>query len=448
MTKTSGFESISTKRRWIAQLAKEAPEMVFTTLCHHMDLEWMYEAYRRTRKDGAVGVDGQSAQAYAENLEFNLRSLLECAKSGSYQAPPVRRVHIAKGEGSQTRPIGIPTFEDKVLQRAVVMLLEPIYEQDFLDCSYGFRPGRSAHQAILSLRRRIMSMRGGWVLEVDIRKFFDTLDHRRLREILRQRVRDGVVERLIGKWLKAGVLESGSLSYSKAGTPQGGVASPLLASVYLHEVLDSWFESMIIPRLKGRACLVRYADDAVMVFTDESDVRRVFAVLPKRFGKYGLSLHPDKTRFVRFHRPWLTATKADLRRCGPGTFDFLGFTHLWVRTLKGRWGVSSKTAKDRFRRALRSVKRWCREHRHLKAREQWAMLTRKLQGHYAYYGITGNTRRIQQFRYEVERVWRKWLSRRSNRAHIPWDRFDLLREHYPLPAARITFHFSRCVANA
>src|SRR6202030_3743146 len=239
--------------RRIAELAHSAPELAVTTLAHHLDLAWMREAYRRTRKDGATGVDGQSAQQYAERLEENLRSLLERAKAGTYRAPPVRRVHIPKGSGAETRPIGIPTFEDKVLQRAVAMVLEAVYEQDFLDCSYGFRPGRSAHQALDALWKEAMDMGGGWVLEVDIRKYFDSLDHGHLREILRRRVHDGVLLRLIGKWLNAGVLEDGSVSYPDAGTPQGGVISPLLANIFLHEVLDVWFDREVKPRLRGKA---------------------------------------------------------------------------------------------------------------------------------------------------------------------------------------------------
>src|ERR1700751_1099701 len=233
----------STKRQRIAQLARQSPEMGFTSLAYFIDIDWLREAYRRTRKDGAVGVDGQSGEDYAVDLEGNLRSLLDRAKSGTYQAPPVRRVHIPQaGAATETRPLGIPTFEDKVLQRAVVMVLEAVYEQDFKDCSYGFRPGRSAHQALDALWQKAMKTGCGWVLEVDIRKFFDTLDHAHLRELLRRRVRDGVLLRLIDKWLQAGVLEGGAVTYPEAGTPQGGVASPLLANVYLHYVLDEWFE--------------------------------------------------------------------------------------------------------------------------------------------------------------------------------------------------------------
>ena len=256
-------ETISTKQQTIAAQARQAPEMSFTSLNHYIDLDWLREAYRRTRKDGAVGVDNQTAEAYAEHLEENLQDLLNRAKSGLYRAPAVRRAHIPKGDGSSTRPIGIPTFEDKVLQRAVVMVLEPIYEQDFVDCSYGFRTGRSAHQALQTWQTQLVRHGGGWVVELDVQRFFDTLDRAHLRTFLRRRVRDGVLLRLIGKWLNAGVLEEGNLSYPDAGTPQGGVISPLLANIFLHEVLDAWFERDIKPRLKGWAVLIRYADDGV-----------------------------------------------------------------------------------------------------------------------------------------------------------------------------------------
>jgi RNA-directed DNA polymerase len=436
MPGTPSPETISTRRQRIAELARQSPQAAFTTLAHHIDIDWLFEAYLRTRKDGAVGVDGQTAADYAVDLEGNLRSLLDRAKSGHYQAPPVRRVHIPKGTGPETRPIGIPTFEDKVLQRAVVMVLEAVYEQDFLDCSYGFRPGRSAHQALDALWHRLREVRGGWVLEIDIRKFFDALDHRHLQAILRRRVRDGVLLRLLGKWLNAGVLEDGCVTHPESGSPQGGVLSPVLANAYLHEVLDTWFEQTVKPRLKGRASLIRYADDAVLVFEREGDARRVLDVLPRRFGKYGLTLHPEKTRLVPFQGlpPGAPSGSRDER---PGTFDFLGFTHHWGRTLKGNWAVKRKTAEGRFRRSLKSVAQWCREHRHLPIREQWAALTRKLRGHFAYYGILGNIASLSRFRYHVTRAWHKWLSRRSGKARIPWERFSELERRYPLPPARL-----------
>jgi RNA-directed DNA polymerase len=335
MEETPSSPTVSTKLERIATMAKTMRGVALTTLAHHIDVDWLREAYRRTRKDGARGVDGRSATEYEQRLEENLQSLLERVKSGTYRAPPVRRVHIPKGDGLQTRPVGIPTFEDKVLQRAVAMVLEAVYEQEFHDFSYGFRPRRSAHDACEALQSATVKMAGGWVLEVDIKKFFDTLDHEHLRTIVGQRVRDGAILRLIGKWLNAGVMEGAQLSYPEAGTPQGGVISPILANIYLHEVLDEWFVREVQPRLKGRSVLVRYADDFVFVFARKEDAERVLAVLPKRFGKYGLTLHPDKTRLVPFRRP----DRDDGNDGGHGTFDLLGFTHHWGLSRNGKWVV-------------------------------------------------------------------------------------------------------------
>jgi RNA-directed DNA polymerase len=423
--------NVCTKQQRIAELARIHPEVAFTSLAHHMDLDWLKQAYGRTRKDGAVGVDGVSGKAYGEDLEANLQSLLNRAKHGdTYKAPPVRRVYIPKADGSQ-RPLGIPTFEDKVLQRAVVMLMEPLYEQDFLDCSYGFRPGRSAHMALEAIWQGLMDMDGGWVLDVDIRKYFDTLDHEKLREILDLRMKDGVLRRLIGKWLKAGVLEKGCVTHPETGSPQGGVISPMLANIYLHEVLDVWFEREVKPRLRGRAFLVRYADDFVMGFAREEDARRVLEVLPKRFERYGLKIHPDKTRLVEFRKP----REPRDPNGGPGHFDFLGFTHYWGMSKNGRWVVKRKTAKSRMSRALATIGEWMRKNRHLPVREQWRTINQKLVGHYRYYGITGNSKALGNFRYEVGRRWRCWLNRRSQRARMIWERMNELLARFPLAPA-------------
>jgi len=438
MGETSSSSTVSTKIERIAKLAREMPDRPLTTLAHHIDVDWLREAYRRTRKDGARGIDGQSAEQYAERLDENLQALLDRVKSGTYRAPPVRRVHIPKGDGSQTRPIGIPTFEDKVLQRAVAMVLEAIYEESFHDFSYGFRPRRSAHQACEALQNASVRMAGGWVLEVDIRKFFDTLDHGRLREILSRRVRDGVLLRLIGKWLNAGVMEGLVLSHPEAGTPQGGVISPLLANIYLHEVLDEWFVRDVQPRLSGPSVLVRYADDLVFVFARKDDAERVFNVLPKRFGKYGLTLHPDKTRLVPFHRP---DRDDDGDGGGPGTFDLLGFTHHWGLSRNGKWVVKKRTAKDRFSRTLRRIAEWCRTHRHDDVETQQRALARKLNGHYAYFGVTSNYAALARLQHEVEAIWRKWLSRRSQKSLVSWETMHRLLERYPLPPPRIVHRY-------
>ena len=423
--------------------------MAFTSLAYLMDIDWLKEAYRRTRKDGAVGVDGMTAEEYEQDLEGNLQCLLDRAKAGTYRAPPVRRVHIPKGGSTtETRPIGIPTLEDKLLQRAVVMLLEPIYEQNFLDCSYGFRPGRSAHQALETFRSQLMDCRGGQVLEVDIQKFFDNLDHGHLREFLQLRVRDGVLLRLIGKWLKAGVMEDGSVSYPDAGSPQGGVVSPLLSNVFLHYVLDLWFEQQVKPCLKHRAFLIRFADDFVIGFHDDRDAQRVMEAIPKRFGKYGLTVHPTKTKLVPFRRPSLKKDKRNgPPRDRPGTFDLLGFTHYWARSQKGYWIVKQKTATNRFSRAVRSTDSWCRANRHLPIQEQQQKLNDKLRSHYAYYGVTGNSGALSCFLREVERRWRKWLRRRNRLRSLKWSVFQRLLQRYPLVRVRTYRSVYRHAAN-
>ncbi|MHB8899030.1 MAG: group II intron reverse transcriptase/maturase [Thermoguttaceae bacterium] len=433
--------NVSTKQQRIAELAKRSPQMGFTSLAYLMDIDWLREAFHRTRKDGATGVDRQTWAQYAKDLETNLQSLLDRVKAGTYRAPPVRRVYIAKaGSTTERRPIGIPTLEDKVLQRAVVMLLDPIYEQDFSQGSYGFRRKRSAHQALEALWQQTMNVGGGWILEVDIRKFFDTLDHAHLRSFLRLRVLDGVLIRLIGKWLKAGILEDGNISYPDTGSPQGGVISPILANIFLHYVLDEWFAQEVQPRLHGRAYLARYADDFVILFTHEGDAHRVMEVLPKRFGKFGLTLHPDKTRLVPFHCPARKA-RSRIGERDPGTFDLLGFTHYWGRGRRGHWMVMRKTSSKRLTRAVRSVAQWCRKNRHRPVSDQHAKLCQKVRGHYAYYGITHNSRSLQGFREAVTRAWRKWLSRRNSRREMTWERFARLLTRYPLPRPRIVHSY-------
>ena len=441
---------VSTKQQRIAELARQSPEMGFTSLAHLIDLDWLVEAYARTRKDGAVGVDGQNGEDYAANLVGNLQGLLERAKSGTYRAPPVRRVHIPKaGSATETRPLGIPTFEDKVLQRAVVMVLEAIYEQDFKAGSYGFRPGRSAHQALESLWSRTMGMGGGWIADIDLRKFFDTIDHGHLRDFLKRRVRDGVLLRLIGKWLNAGVIENGCVTHPETGSPQGGVVSPMLSNVVLHYVLDDWFEREVQPRLKGKSFLIRYADDLVMGFSREEDARRVMEVLPKRLEKYGLTLHPEKTRLVPFERPDPSPSqRGSDRRTPPGTFDLLGFTHFWARSRKGNWVVKQKTCHSRFSRGLHSLSDWCRTSRHLPLADQHRILGQKLRGHFAYYGITGNSAALSRFHHEATRIWRRWLSRRRRAGQIAWDRFKRLLERFPLPPPRAIHSVCRRAARS
>jgi group II intron reverse transcriptase/maturase len=411
---------------------------VLTSLHHLIDREWMLEAYRLTRKDGAPGIDGMTATDYEANLDANLGDLLARIKSGRYIAPPVRRHYIPKADGTE-RPLGIPTLEDKVAQRAILLLLEPIYETDFLPCSFGFRPGRSAHDALHALRNGFMEHGLRWVVDVDISKYFDTIDHAHLRRFLDQRVTDGVVRRMIDKWLKAGVLEKGVLRRTAVGTPQGGVISPLLANIYLHHVLDEWFEGVVRPRLRGRCLLVRYADDAVIAFEDHSSGKRLLDVLGRRLGRYGLQLHPTKTRFVdfRFKRPHgrHPATVGT-------TFNFLGFTHVWGRSRRGKDVVRQITAKDRYARALASVTEWCRRNLHRPFREQHARLSQMIRGHCAYYGITGNGDRVRWYHHQLVRIWKKWLRRRGRHSNLPWTRFRTMLARHPLPSATIVHQYA------
>ena len=435
MSKTSRLDCISTKQERIAELARQSPEMPFTNLAHHIDVDFLCEAFRRTRKDGAAGVDGQTWADYEQGLDENLPSLLNRFKSGTYQAPPVRRTNIPKGSGTETRPIGIPTLEDKVLQRAVTMILESIYEQDFHDSSFGFRRGRSAHGALKSFRDQAMAFDGGWVIDLDIKGFFDALVHKHLRDFLDIRVRDGVIRRVIGKWLNAGVMESGQVTYPDSGTPQGGVVSPLLANIYLHYALDNWFLTEVQPRLRGRSFMVRYADDVLIVVQQESDAQRMMEVLPKRLGRFGLTMHPVKSRLVPFEKPpFVQRDQGDeVGPQTPGTFNFLGFTHYWGRTRKGGWAIKVKTARDRFQRTLAALNAWCRDHRHWPVAVQHAKLSLKLKGHCAYFGLTGNSQCLSAVGHRAESIWRKWLNRRSQRNSMPWWRFVLLLKRYPLP---------------
>jgi RNA-directed DNA polymerase len=414
--------------------------MALSSLHHVIDLEWMKEAYRLTRKDAAPGVDGITAADYATNLESNLLDLLSRIKSGRYEAQPVRRVYIPKADGSR-RPLGIPTFEGKVAQRAITMMLEDIYEQDFLPCSYGFRPGRSAHQALWMIRNAFMGRMGlRWVIEFDIRRYYDSIPHHHLRAFLDRRVTDGVIRRMIDKWLKAGVLEDGTLYHPTEGTPQGGVVSCVLANIFLHHVLDEWFENDVRPRLKGNGILVRYADDGILAFESLDDAKRVLTVLGKRLGRYGLLLHPGKTQLIdfRFRRPGgerhpdTSATK----------FDFLGFTHLWGKTRRQMMVVRQVTAKSRYARVLAAVTKWCRTNRHRPLRDQHAHLSSMMRGHYGYYGMSGNSRRLRWYARQVTRIWKKWLSRRGRHSSLRWSRLnDILRRH-PLPPAKIIHRYA------
>lgn len=423
--------SMSPELQKVVARAREHPEEKILSLAHRINVPALTRAYHRLRDEAAVGVDGVTKAEYGRSLEPTLHDLHARLKSQRWRHQPIRRVHIPKGEG-KTRPIGISTTEDKIVQDSVREVLEAVYEQDFLDCSFGFRPGRSAHDALRAFDRAAHQGRAQWIIEADIVSFFDSLDRSKLMEMLRTRVADESLLRLVGKCLHAGVLDGDQYTEPEQGTAQGSVISPLLGNVYLHYALDLWFEREIKPRLRTRAFLIRYADDFVIAFESGIDAERVMAVLPKRMGRFGLTLHPDKTRLIPFIRP----QKGDCR-C-PVTLDFLGFTLYWRKSRGGAWMMACKTQRERLARALRSITVYCRRYRHDPVTAQHAALVRRLRGHFNYFGVNGNIRSLQRLVHVTRRIWRKWLSRRSQRSRVSWARFIVLEARFPLPVPRIS----------
>lgn len=418
----------------LAEMAKENPNVAFDSIAHLIDLDLLRWAHGQLRKDAAAGTDGMTWAAYEQNLEDNLLALHERLRTKQYRAQPVRRAYVPKETGER-RPIGIPAHEDKIVQRAAVAVLEAVYEQDFLDSSYGFRRRRSAHDALAASWKAIMDGKVNVVLDADLEAFFDSLDRRKLMGLVRHRIRDGSVLRLIAKWLHAGVLEQGRWHLPERGSPQGSVISPLLANVYLHYVLDVWIEREVKRRCRGCIYLYRYCDDFILGFELEDDAERVMRVLPQRLAKWGLRLNPQKTRMIRFgQRAW-----EGWRRGGPkpATYDFLGFTHSCATSRQGKFVVRRKTARKRFSRSLRRVWDWCKHNRHRPVPEQCLYLGRALRGHYRYYGLPGNSDGIARFYYWVRIAWHRWLSRRSQRGYIPWTDFDELLRRHPLPLPRM-----------
>jgi len=418
----------------IAELAREDPKRQFFSIAHLITVEKLYAAFRNLRKDASAGIDGVTYEQYGTNAEENIRQLHQRLKEGKYQVQPLRRVYIPKEDGKQ-RPISILALEDKLVQKVVVDLLNAIYEQDFLGCSYGFRPGRGQHQALDEVRRIICTRPRGWILEIDIRSYFDKIVREILVEMMEKRVSDGSVLRLIQKWIKVGVIEEGRLLVSETGPGQGQPISPLLANTYLHYILDEWFGEVVKPRLKGEAYEIRFADDAILCFERKEDAEKVMSVLPKRFEKYGLTLHPEKTRLIEFGRD--AARNAKKQGKKPATFDFLGFTHICTRIRKGKFTVHVKTIAKRFRRGLKAIVDWCREHRHDPVGKQQQTLNAKLRGHYQYYGRPTNYRAIWRFYQTVRRIWRQWLSRRTRGRWLTWERFEAILRQHPLLRPRI-----------
>lgn len=423
--------SVSPELLKVIERAKRDPQTSFFSLAHLIDEAALARAFHRLRSDAAVGVDGITKEQYGKELESNLRALHGRMREGRYRHQPIRRVHIPKDKG-RTRPIGISTIEDKIVQSAIAEILRAVYEPIFSINSYGFRPGRGAHDAIRALNEALLSG-VSWVLEADIVSFFDSIDRKMLMEMLRQRVADGSFQRLVGKCLHVGVLDGEEFSRPGEGTVQGSVLSPVLGNIYLHHVLDLWVEREVRPRLRGKIFLVRYADDFLLGFEREDDARRVMEVLPKRFERYGLKLHPEKTRLLPFERPG----KGSPQGKGLATFDFLGFTVHWARRREGQWMPGFKTRMARLRRAITAVADWCRRHRHHPVKEQHAALKRRLTGHYNYFGVNGNLRSLSRLAWAAVAAWWKWLRRRSQKTSLTWERFRGLLERFSLPKPRI-----------
>jgi group II intron reverse transcriptase/maturase len=414
----------------VAERAKRHPDQRILALAHLIDEPALERAYRSLRRDAAVGVDGVTVERYGGQLAANLQALRARMKAGQYRHQPILRVNIPKENGA-TRPIGISTVEDKIVQGALRDVLEAIYEQDFLDCSYGFRPGRSAHDAIRTLDGVATRGHANYIVEADIVSFFDSLDRKKLMEMLRDRIADETLMRLVGKCLHVGVLDGESVLQPSEGTAQGSSLSPLLGNVYLHHVLDVWFERDVRPKLRASSALVRYADDFVLCFEHADDAAYVWGILEQRFRSFGLTLHPKKTRSLVFQPP------SEGGGGGGATFDFLGFTLHWQRTKSRRWRLACRTRGARLRRAINAATEWCRRHRHDPVKEQHQALVRKLEGHFNYFGVNGNSRALGCLLYAVRAAWRKWLDRRSQRGRMTWKRFAELLEAYPLPKTTI-----------
>jgi group II intron reverse transcriptase/maturase len=423
---------MSTVEIQIAERARKYPEQALTNLHGFIDEALLHEALAGLNKRGAVGVDGQSWSEYDREREERIPRVLTAFKAGSYRAPNIRRKYIPKA-GGKKRPLGLPRVEDKLLQSAVSGVLRPVYEQIFYPCSYGFRPGKSAHQALEVLFRKVSFEGMRYLIDADITNYFGSIDHGQLREFLDLRIKDGVIRRMIDKWLKAGVLEDGQVFYPGEGTPQGGVISPLLANIYLHYVLDEWFTEQIQPRLAGASALIRFADDFLLLFASREDAERVMKVLPKRLGKYALDLHPEKTRLVS-----LGAGAGK-----PNTFDFLGFTHYMGKSRKGKRILKRKTSSRKLRASLQRMNEWIRGNRHKPITELIAALNRKLQGHYGYYGITFNQRRISYFHDQTKHLLHKWLNRRGGKPRWSWEEVcELTKTRIPLVKPRIVHSYA------
>lgn len=419
---------MQTSLQGIAKRAKEQKKHRFQDLYRMLDEEFLLESWRDIRKDAAFGVDRVSAEEYEQNLGENIRDLVERLKRGRYRAKLVRRKYIPKGDGKM-RPLGIPATEDKLLQVAVKRILETIYEQDFQRCSYGYRPGVGALDAVDKLTVKLQFGRYNFVVEADIKSFFDNVDHEWMTRMLKERIDDGPFLRLITKWLKAGILEpDGEVIHPVTGTPQGGIVSPILANVYLHYVLDLWFQKVVKKHCRGEACLIRYADDFVCGFQYQKDAERFYNAMGKRLGKFGLKLSPEKTKVIELRRD---------QQSGKNSFDFLGFEFRWGKDRSGKPHLKRRTSRKKLRKSLKNFTDWCKANRHLRLDVLFKKLNAKLRGYYNYYGVIGNSASLMEFFKQATRILFKWLNRCSQRRSYTWRGFQELIEFFIIERPRV-----------
>jgi len=411
----------------------------FTSLAHLLDEEYLRDCYQSLNRNKAVGIDSVSWQEYGAKLDENLTQLVSRLKRKKYKPLPARRVYIPKND-KETRPLGIPALENKIVERGITWILESIYEQDFRECSYGFRPKRNCHQALKQLNDLIMFQPVNHIVEADIKGFFDNVDHDKLMDFIRIRISDTALLNLISKFLKAGYIDDGQLVRSAKGTPQGSILSPMLANIFLHYVLDEWFETMAKSHVRGFCELVRYADDFVCVVRYADEAKRIEHVLKSRFSKYGLEIHPTKSQKITFGHFERENARSQNRK--PNTFDFLGFTHYCDVSRRGNFKLGRKTSRKKFSAKCRDMNNWLRAIRNLvKTKDWWKILAAKLRGHYQYYGVSENYLSIMKFYKLTIKMVRKWLNRRSQKSKMSWKRFEQYLEHYPLPQPRIKYKF-------
>ena len=432
-------ETMATKLDFISQRAVRYPMMEFDNIMHHMNGGALKAGFYGLGRNRAVGVDGVSWQEYEEQLDDNIEDVLGRMKRMGYRPKAVRRVYIPKENGDK-RPLGILTMEDKMVQKAMVSIMEAIYEQDFHDCSYGFRPKRNCHQAVKAVSKLINDRPINHVIEADVKGFFDNVSHEKLMELIKIRITDKVFLRYIVRFLRSGCMEAGMLKKTRKGTPQGGNISPMLANIFLHYVLDEWFEREVKPGLKGHSHLIRYCDDFVIVAQNKAEADRILSEVRERFREYGMELNQEKTKVMSFG--YWEKENARKQQRKPNTFDFLGFTHYCSRTRKGKFKVGRKTSAKRFSRMCHKIGIWLKSVRNMvKLKELWRILQMKLRGHYQYYGVSDNWLSVKMFYRAVLRLVYKWINRRSQKRSFNWEQFTEYLKRYPLPQPRIVHSF-------